>query len=533
MAQALAIRGGCIVDGSGNPPFLGDVLIQDKKITKIGTLSASDLSGTKTIDVSGMFVTPGFVDIHRHCDYAVLKEGFGAIELSQGITTVVGGSCGLTPFPLDARYKEQLYDLLIPCLGSPVREDLFGDFSAYARHLDNAPLPVNVGSLIGSCSTKIALKGFSKEPYSAAEMAQARKTIQDAMGNGALGLSMGIMYMPEYYSSFDELVEIAKAAAEKSGILTCHIRGEGDTLVSSIDEILAIAQQAKISLQISHFKSCGIRNWGKEIYKAAEKIQARQALGNDVSVDFYPYTGGATTLLSLIPPAFMRPSLQETWEYLANQEAVEELRASLAVSHAGWDNYIESLGFDRIIITSTQLEKNKQFIGKTIGEIAAQGHEPYGFICRILAEEKGKVGIVIMSMSQDDVDYIASLPYSFLISDALYPDEGTPHPRLYSAFPKALEDLVRDRGILSIQQAIHKMTAMPAQKMKIPNRGRIAPGYYADVNIFDLAKIKALSDFTTTGKLAQGMEYTIVNGDIAWMDGKVQSNNGSRITPQK
>jgi N-acyl-D-amino-acid deacylase len=511
----MIIKNGIIVDGTGSEPYIGDILTFDGKIKSIGRKLPDSIEDCKIIDAKGRYVTPGFIDIHRHCDYAVLKDGFGTIELSQGITTVVTGSCGLSPFPLRKENKEQLGQLLSPCLGMGVRDDLFYDYKDYSAYLDKAQLPMNIGNLIGSCSVRIAVKGFEKTPFTDYEMEQAKQIVTRAMENGALGLSMGIMYTPEYYSSKEELSEIARAAANCDGVLTAHIRGEGDTLVSSIKEIISIAQNADIPLQISHFKSCGPDNWGKDIFRAIDIIEKERNSGMDLNVDFYPYTGGSTTLMSLIPPCFMRPTLNETWEFMATDKAPKELEAALNKKYDDWDNYILSLGLGRIIITS---------LGKTLAEM----DDPYEFICKIMSKEQGKVGIIVMSMSPNDVDAVAKLPYSSVISDGLYAESGMPHPRLYAAFPKILRDFVDEREVLTLPQAIKKMTSMPAKKMKLENIGSIKENNRADISIFDLKSVRDNADFAHPTILSSGMDHVIVGGKIAWEHEKLTGNHSGK-----
>lgn len=528
MKEKTIIRNGMIADGTKNMPYRADILVVDDKIAEINEKLLGDLNDTaRIIDAAGRFVTPGFVDIHRHCDYAVLKEDFGAIELSQGITSVVTGSCGLTPFPLRHEYKQQFDNLLSPCLGSLVHEELFYNYKDYAGFLCKQPLPVHIGNLIGSCSVRIAVKGFVKTAFSRNEMEQAKALIEEAMSNGALGLSMGIMYTPEFYSTEEELSELAGAAAKHGGVLTSHIRGEGDSLVSSVKEIIGIAKKAEIPLQISHFKSCGMHNWQNGIYKAIELIERERNTGMDISVDFYPYIGGSTTLLSLIPPCFLRSTLKETWDFMGTDKAREELEFVLSKNYDNWDNYLLSLGFQRIIITSTELSKNKRYIGKTLADIIKEGYDPYQFLCDIMSEEQGRVGIIVMSMSQLDVDVIAKLPYSFVISDALYAESGVPHPRLYAAFPKILRDFVKERNVLSLTEAIQKMTGKPAEKMRLKNRGKIKEGFIADINIFDLDHVSDNSDFVNSKILSSGMDYVMVGGKIRWRNETlVGENNG-------
>ena len=508
------IQNGLIIDGSGSAPYIGDVLIVDDKISAVGKIPATVKENAMSINANGHVVTPGFVDIHRHADYAVFRDNFGAIELAQGITTAITGSCGLTPYP----YSLDMADTLFPVFGEKPRLSSLDSFAAYKDSLSNQPLPINIGSMVGSCSIRSAVKGFDSSPFTKHEMETAKHIADDAMAAGALGISLGIMYQPECYSNVQEMAEVACIASRYNGTLTAHIRGEGDSLMQSVQEVIDIAQKADVPLQISHFKCCGTENWGKGIYSAIEVIdKARKH--HQIGVDFYPYNGGATTLLSLLPPEFPR----QLW---VNAGA---LKSALSQKYKNWDNYVMSLGFERIVLNS--LSKFTNYNGKSVAEICANSGEcPYSLIGKVLIGEEGRAGVIVMSMSPEDVDTVARLPYASVISDALCPQNiQTAHPRTFSAFPKIIRNFVLERQVLTIQEAIKKMTMVPAQALNIPNRGLLKPGYFADVNIFMPERFRDISDFTKSGLLAQGMDNVMVNGKLAWTNGQVCGNYGTII----
>lgn len=488
------ITRGQIIDGSGNEPYIGDVLICGGVIEAVGKVPSTP-ENTAVIDADGRCVTPGFIDIHRHCDYAAFCADFGEIELAQGITTAVSGSCGLTPYPA----APNLEDTLIPVLGEKPFDIL--SFKDYKNALARTDLPLNIGAMIGSCAVRAAVKGMSNAPFSKAEAEAACQIVDEAMSEGTFGVSLGIMYLPEFYSSVDEMTQTAAPAARYGGILTAHIRGEGDSLTDSVEEAVSVAQTAGLPLQISHFKSCGPANWKVGLERAIGVVEKARRV-HDVTLDAYPYNGGATTVLSLIPPDYPRSGWSDP----------KMLKSALDRSYKGWDNYVVSLGFDRILIGGVPMSEHP---------------DPYAFLSEILENEGARAGITVMSMSQDDVDTVLSLPYAHVISDALYPaDKSSAHPRLYSAFPKIIEDFVCGRHIMTLTQAVHKMTAQPAKRMGIKNRGLLLPGYAADVNVFAAENIRAMSDFTRGGILASGMDIVFVNGEIAWENAKIINKNG-------
>jgi N-acyl-D-amino-acid deacylase len=523
------IRNGLVYDGTGAPPQKADVLVADNVIREVGRVEAD---ADKVIDAASKCVTPGFIDIHRHCDFAVLGEQFGTIELSQGITTTVSGSCGLTPFPSKDETRKALYDFLEPCLGRGDPALKLESFADYRNRLEHSPRPLNIGGLVGTDSVKICLKGFSAEPYTEREFEEGRRIIGQSMDEGALGISMGIMYVPECYSTRDDLVKLADAAAKKGGVLTCHIRGEGNSLVASVEEILDVAKKSGIPLNISHFKAVGPKVWGNGLARAIEKIEQARREGCRVDVDFYPYTGGATTLLSLIPPNFLEDGFDRALASLLRESGRDRLRKMLfKEEYANWDNLVASLGWGRVLITSVTKPENEKYLGLNVEEIT----QKYGFrdevdcVGELLTDEKGKVGIIIMSMRQEDVDTIARLDYSMVISDSLYCETQSPHPRLYASFPKILRDYVRERGILSPEQAIAKMTGMPARKLGLRGRGMIAPGFFADMNIFDLNHIEDNARFGDSKHLSTGMDYVLVNGNVAYCNGRRTGQNSGCV----
>ncbi|MDR1663982.1 MAG: amidohydrolase family protein [Clostridiales bacterium] len=492
------IKNGIIVDGSGREPFAADVLIQDGVIAEVGIAPESAGENTVRLDAAGRYVTPGFVDIHRHCDYAAFKENFGDIELSQGVTTVVSGSCGLTPYPTAGG----LSHILAPVMGDAPFE--IPTFAAYVGALEKTSPPVNVAGMIGSCAVRAAVKGAEdSSPFSAPETEAARGMVSEAMERGALGISLGIMYLPEFFSTASEMARVAEAAAPYGGVITAPIRGEGDSLSGSVTEVIRVAREANLPLEISHFKCCGPENWGHGLERAIQIIEEARK-GQDVTVDAYPYHGGATTLLSLFPAGFPRSE----W---GNPAAIE---AALTKRYDDWDNYVLSLGFERILIHGRHLSEST---------------DPYRLLSKVLTEEEGRTGVTVMSMSPQDVDTVIKLPYASIISDALYPaDLHSAHPRLYSAFPRILKDFVRERQVLSLPEAVRKMTSMPARRLNIKKRGLLKPGYAADINIFALENIADNTDFSHGGLLASGMETVLVNGGVAWQ-GEGRVGNHGRV----
>ena len=337
------------------------------------------------------------------------------------------------------------------------------------------------------------------------------------MAAGAPGVSLGIMYLPECYSSTDEFAYILEPVGRYHRVITTHIRGEGDSMVQSVREVIEIARRVGCALEISHFKSCGMKNWGKDIHTAIADIEAARAEGMDVTVDFYPYEGGSTALTTMLPPVFVAGNMTRALEKLGTPEGVEEFRRTSSVLYDDWDNFCITLGWDRIIISGVVCPENEKFLGMRVTEAA----EKFGFedaaalAAYLMHSEDGKTAIINMSMSQDDIDTVARLPWSNIISDAIYAKTDTPHPRMFGAFPKVLREYVAERGIYTMQEAIRRMTSQPAARMGLVGRGSLQKGNYADILVFDPKKFTDHATFTNPAQKATGLDWCIVNGQVA------------------
>lgn len=512
----ILLKNGIVYDGLGNPGVAGDVLIKEDKIEKVGSLE--DVSADQVIDVEGKVICPGFVDIHRHCDAKPLNDpAFGRRELAQGITTTVAGNCGisLTPCPEGDVGAREMYDFDEAVMG-PMELGLPKSYGDYLEALEKAPLPVNFAAMIGTGAVKITVKGFADTPFTKEELDAARALIEDAMKRGAPGVSLGIMYLPECYSSTDEFAYILEPVGRYGRVIATHIRGEGDSMVESIKEVLEIAKKAGCALEVSHFKSCGVHNWKKQIHEAIALIEKARAEGQDVTCDFYPYEGGSTALTTMLPPVFVAGDMTKALERLGTPEGVEEFRVSSKKPYDDWDNFCVTLGWERIIISGVTEEKFKPMLGMTVTDAAEKfGYaDPEALAADLMHEENGKTAIINMSMCQEDIDTVAKLPYSNIISDAIYAATDTPHPRMYGAFPKVIREYVGERGFYTLEEAIHKMTGLPAARMKLTGRGVLKEGSFADVLVFDPKRFADHATFQDPAQMATGLDYMFVNGKL-------------------
>jgi N-acyl-D-amino-acid deacylase len=530
MEKRLFIHGGTLIDGTGNPPHRGDLLVEDGIIQAVGIIPAPDQSRALRIDGSGRIVCPGFIDLHRHCDTAVFGEDFGFIELSQGITSCVAGNCGMSPVPNRGATRSQMQNYLQPCLGLFDQEN-FTTHGEYLARLRSVPLPLNMGFFAGMGAIRIAAKGFGAEPFSRSEMENARALLEEALDAGAFGMSIGLMYVPELYSSEEEIAALASVMKGGRGILCAHMRHETEKLRSAVQEVISIAKQAEVPLEISHFKAAGVKAWGRVLSETIELIEAERAKGMDITVDFYPYSYGSSTMMQMLPPGYLSAGIDEAVAGLNNPANVQKIRRLLEEGEPGWDNLSKTIGWDRTIISSVSLKENEKFLGKTVSACVNEfGYaDEADFVAQLMYSEDGKVAIINQSMSQEDIDTIARLPYSSLISDSLYGDMKRPHPRLTGAFPRFLQDFVRDRKVLDLETGIRKMSALPAGRLGLNDRGLLKPGHRADILVFAQDQFRDTSTLLAPAGTAVGLDYVFIKGEKVFEKGKLLRRDAGEV----
>ena len=502
-----------VVDGTGAPAFWGELLWEGDTLQAVSRAPLGDLDA-QTIDGQGRVACPGFIDAHRHCDLAALYDpDFGRVELAQGITTAVMGNCGLAPAPCAAPLRDELYDFLAPCLGEAPRDSFFPKVSDFMGALAAKAFPLNLGVLGCTGAITAAAKGFGNVPFDGGSRKKAEAYVRDAMEAGALGLSCGIMYTPECYSATEDFAFMARVAGEYGGYLTSHIRGEGNSLAQSVAEVVEIGRQAGVGVNISHFKVTGLKNHGWGLERAIEVIEAARVEGRDVTADAYPYPAGSTTILSLVPPTVLEAAGGDVLGFLSTGRGCRLLEEELQKDFPDWDNMVFSIGWDRIIISSVSCGRDRPLAGLSFQEAARQeGLSEAELFCRLLEGSGSRVGVILQSMAEADVDRVLTLPYVSLISDSLYGGGDMPHPRLYGSFPKFLREYVREKGLLSLEAAVKKMTSQPAARLGLEDRGALAPGRKADVLLFDPAEFTDRATFQEPKGLSTGLWKVFVNG---------------------
>jgi N-acyl-D-aspartate/D-glutamate deacylase len=510
----IAIRNGCIVDGAGGKPYMADIGVDKGKIVRIA--EGMDLPAETVIDARNHYVTPGFIDAHRHEDAAVFREDFGEIQLRQGITTTINGNCGLSAVPFPKKRRSAIAGYLKPIIGVLPPDKEFETFSDYLGLLETERLPVNFGMHIGNGVLRMAVKGFEPGKLAKEEVRGIHRYLEDALENGAFGVSMGVVYMPETLYDHQGFMEVLEPLRGKAIPLVTHIRGEGNLLEESLREVITLAEELEVPLHISHYKCVGRKNWGRLLEKAAETLRQARERGVRITLDVYPWTAGSTQLVQVLPPEYLEGGLGKTAERLRDPALRRECAAILKKPQTRFDNQIDLIGWENIMVSSAQTEKNQVWVGKRIAEIAAERNcDPFDAAFDLLAEEQCEVAMINFIACEKDIETIMQYPESLIISDSIYPPSGNPHPRLYGAFPKLLREYVFDRKVLPLETAVYKITGGPAKVFAIQGKGLLKEGYDADITVFDPAKIANHADYLRPRRYGTGFAAVLVNGVLA------------------
>jgi N-acyl-D-amino-acid deacylase len=505
----LVIRHARVLDGTGNPWFYTDVGVTGDRITHVGTIPEK---GKREIDAAGMYLTPGFIDMHSHSDYTLLVDGNAESKLRQGVTTEILGEASSAAPRCPAAQPED------DAAAGPynVTPD-WQDFRGYLARLEKQGIALNVASYVGSGRIRLCGMGADDRPPSPEELDRMRKLVDDAMRQGAIGLASGLIYPPNSFAKTDELIELAKVAGQYNGIYTSHIRNEGAGVLRAVDEAIEIGEKAHLPVHVLHIKVSGQNNWG-HMKELIDHIQAARDRGVEISADQYPYVASATGLSTRLPDWALDGGIPKLVERVKDPATRQRIIAEMQRSPYNWN---------LAVIAMVQRPENKQFEGKSIAQVAqARGKSPEETTLDLLAEENGTVRMIYFSMSEDDVRYAMRVPWISVGSDgtAFKPEgvlgQGKPHPRSYGTFSRILSKYVRDDKVISLEEAVRKMTSLAARQAHFADRGEIREAAFADLLVFDLNKIKDNSTFEDPHHLAEGMSYVIVNGKVVLENGR-------------
>lgn len=497
-----------VIDGTGAPAFSADVGLKGGCIAAVGALT--DAQAAQTIDAHGRCLTPGFLDMHRHPDAAALRGELGEGELRQGLTYLVGGNCGLSLAPLCGAHAQELADYLLPITG---RFDRALRFETLREYLDAAThCAVPCGMLVGMGTLRALAAGFSPEPLSPQQKKVVQNMLAQALGDGALGVSLGLGYAPECFYSTQELIDVLAPLRDSGVMIAVHMRQEGDGVVDALEEMLTVARALRTPVEISHLKAIGRRNWRSAVPKMLDMLRRARSEGLDVGCDVYPYAAGSTQLLHVLPPEFQRGGIDALCETLRDTDARKKMRERMK-SGRDFENITALVGFENVRAIGLTHEEDIRFEGQSLAAIAeALSLDPYDALFDLLAREHCAAGMIDYINNEDDIEDILRTPFSCVISDATYPTGGLLHPRVYGAFTRLFEEYVCRRGILTVEQAVHKVTGLPAARLGLTKKGRIAPGMDADLCLFDPASLHERATFAAPRQCSTGMEQVFLRG---------------------
>ncbi len=517
------IKGAAVIDGTGQKAKVEDVGIKGDSIVEVGQVES--IEAREIFDGRGYFLCPGFIDVHSHSDFNILAEPAGGSKIKQGVTTEVCGNCGLSAAPLLGDYKKQR-EKSVKALGVDIN---WADFKEYRQVAEQKGLPLNIVPLIGHGNLRGAVMGYENRKASASEINEMKVLLEKEMKEGAWGLSSGLIYPPGVYAGQDELVELNRLVKEFKGVYTSHIRSEGDHLIDAIDEVIGTARESGVSLQISHLKTMGEKNWNK-LPLVFKKIERALDEGMDVSADRYPYIAGSTGLDAILP----------AWACAGGAGAeIERIRPG-AKREKIFSEMLESVSekeiAETIMIARVVTKKNRYLEGKFVGEAAQlRGQHVKDALFDLLVEEELDIDAIFFSMNEDNLIEILKKEYVMPGSDASVWGtsgplaKGKPHPRAFGTFPRFIKKYAMEQKLFEIETAVNKMTAFPAEKFGIADRGKIKKGLKADLVMFDLDKLADNATYDDPHQYPDGIINVMVNGRWVVNDKSFTDENPGKV----
>lgn len=529
----IIIRNGTLIDGTGAPRVRMDVAIDGSRIA--GAYRPSEGKGSMVIDADGMVVCPGFVDIHTHSDFYLLSCPLAESKIRQGVTTELVGNCGGSAAPLvgPARKaaEESARDLWV--------EVSWASFDEYLLRLADVRTSVNVASLVGADTLRLGVIGAGDRPPSSDELATMNKLLADSMVEGAFGVSSGLIYAPGCFARTDELVSLASTAASLGGMYASHIRGEGRTLVEAVAEAITIGRESGCRVQISHHKACGERNWGL-VEKTLAMIETARSEGVDVALDVYPYMASATSLDTILPPWVREGGKEMELSRLRDPSVRERVKKELPLRETEWENTVAEDGWGNIVMLGFKKEHNRRFENRSVQSVSDEiGKDPAECAFDLLVDEELGVGAIFHEISEDDVRRVISHPLAAVGSDgeseAPYgPTGASPtHPRSYGTFPRAIRRYSVEEGLISLEDAVRKMTSFPAERIGLNDRGAVRRGMAADIVVFDPDRIRDTATYEDSHRYAEGIVHVLVNGLLTIEDGEHTRERAGHVLRHK
>ena len=516
----IVIRGGTVYDGTGSPGRRVDVGLRGDKIATLAELAGTP--GGVTIDATGLAIAPGFINMLSWSTDSLIADGRSQGEIRQGVTTEIfgeGSSMGPLTDAMKARAVEQMGD---------IKDDItWTTLSEYLLDLERRGVSPNVASFVGATTIREHVIGLEDKKPTPQQLDEMRALVRKEMEAGALGIGSSLIYAPAFYASTEELIELCKVAAQYRGKYISHMRSEGTRLLEAIDELLRISREANIPAEIYHLKAAGQANWPK-MDQAIARIEAARKQGLKITADMYTYTAGATGLDAAMPPWVLDGGYDAAYKRLADPETRKKIAAAIRTPTKDWENlYLAAGSADRVLLVEFKSDALKPLTGKTLAEAAKQrGEDPVDTIMNLVLEDHSRVGTVYFMISEDNIRKQIALPWVSFGSDAasMAPEppftKSSTHPRAYGNFARLLGKYVRDEKVIPLEEAVRKLSGLPATNLELDRRGFLKEGMFADVVVFDPATIADRATFEKPHQYAVGMKHVFVNGVQVLKDGE-------------
>ena len=533
---SIVIRGGTVHDGSGATPFVADVGIRGARIAAIGDLK--EARADTFLNASGLVVSPGFVNMLSWAPESLIMDGRSQSDIRQGITLEVFGE-GQSMGPLNESMKAEVLRGLVEYLGGEdayraavgARQDdtLALPWTTMREHLEflvHKGVAPNVASLVGATTVREHELGHENRAPTPAELGRMEDLVDAAMLEGALGLGASLIYAPAFYAKTDELVALAKVVSRYDGLVTAHIRSEGNQLLESIEELLTIAREANVRAEIYHLKAAGRSNWEK-LDTVIARVEDARGEGLSISADIYPYTAAATGLDAAMPPDVQEGGLGAWRMRLKDPVVRDRLVQEINTPTDDWENLFLAAGPENVLFSGFRTDRLRPLVGRTLADVAAERGAPPAIVAMdLVIEDSSRVDVVYFVMSEENIRKKVQLPWVSIGTDAasLAPEGAflrtNPHPRAYGTFARLLGKYVREEGILPLEEAIRRITSMPADNLAIVDRGRLYAGYFADIAVFDPEDIRDHATFAEPHQYSTGMRHVLVNGTLVLLNGE-------------
>ncbi|NIM49551.1 MAG: amidohydrolase family protein [Gemmatimonadales bacterium] len=525
----VVIRGGTMYDGTGSAPVVTDVGIKGDTIAAIGDLAAA--TARREIDAAGQAVAPGFINMLSWATESLIEDGRSQSDIRQGVTLEVFGE-GWSMGPLNQRMKDEAVEQQAD-IKYAIEWTTLGE---YLEYLEQRGISTNVGSFVGATTVRIHEIGYEDRPPTEEELDRMKALVRQGMEEGAFGLGSSLIYAPAFYAGIEELIELAKVAAEYDGMYISHMRSEGNQLLQALDELLTVAREANIRAEIYHLKAGGESNWSK-MDAVIDRVEQARREGLEIVADMYTYPAGATGLNASMPPWVQEGGLEAWIERLKDPEIRARVVHEMRTATDEWENlYLAAGSPDRLLLVGFKTDSLKPLTGKTLAEVAAmRGTSPEETAMDLVIQDGSQVGTVYFMMSEENIKKQIALPWLSFCSDAesLAPEgdflKSDPHPRAYGTFARLIGKYVREEQVIPLEEAIRKLTSFPAQNLRIQRRGTLAVGNFADVVVFDPSTLIDHATFAEPHQYATGMLHVFVNGVQVLRDGEHTDATPGRV----